>query len=236
MGRGIGQAFAELGANIAILDINTDVGEREAEKIQGLGVECFCLYCDVTDLKSLKNAAEETYKRFSHIDVMVNNAGVTRPGKLLDMDEEISGFYDVVNIDLHGMVNSTYFFGKRMRDAGRGGSIISITSICGQITPGSFYTSGYNVSKAGIDHFTRTMAVELAPHNIRVNAVAPGFTHTNFPMPPEMEATRNSKTPLGRMGEPIEVGAMCVYLASPAANQITGGVYLIDGGYAINHH
>ena len=234
IGRGIAQAFAELGANIAILDINREVGMQEAEKIQDLGVKSCCIHCDVTDMKSLKAAAEEAYARFDHFDVLVNNAGISRAGKFFDMDEELSGFYKVTNIDLNGMVNSTYCFGKRMRDAGRGGSIISITSICAQITPEDFYTSGYNVSKAGMDHFTRSMAIELAPYDIRVNAVAPGFIHSNFAMPPVLEESRKRKTPLGRMGEPIEIGALCVYLASPAANMVTGSVYVIDGGYMVN--
>lgn len=236
IGRGIGQAFAELGANIAILDINKEIGDQEAEKIKRLGVQCFATYCDVTDLKSVKKAAEETFKQFGHLDVLVNNAGVTKGGKFFDMDEELSDFYHVVHIDLHGMVNSTYHFGKRMRDSGRGGSIISITSIYGQTTPETFYTSGYNVSKAGVDHFTRSMAIELAPYDIRVNAVAPGFTHSNFSMTPDKEELRKSKTPLGRFGEPLEVGALCVFLASPAATQITGSVYRIDGGYASNNN
>jgi len=234
IGRGIGQAFAELGANIAILDVNREAGEREAESISNLGVKCVYIYCDVTDLDILKTAAEETYQRFGVIDVLVNNAGVSKVGRLLDMDEALRDFYDVVDIDLYGMVNSTYFFGKRMRDTGGGGCIISITSVCGRITSETFLTSGYTVSKAGMDHFTRQMALELAPHSIRVNAVAPGFTHSNFYMTPDMETRLSGKTPLGRFGEPLEVGAMCVYLASPAASQVTGGVFLIDGGYVVN--
>jgi 3-oxoacyl-[acyl-carrier protein] reductase len=203
----------------------------EALKKYGGKYEAFS--CDVTDLKSVRRVVKEVYDSFGNIDTLVNNSGVTAVGELLDMDEELSTWYQVLNVDLNGLVHMTYEVGKRMRDSGRGGSMINITSSAASIVHRSQAMSAYTSSKAAVTHFTHCMAVELGKYNIRVNALAPGFTHSDLSkhIPPGEVEKIVAQTPLSRFGEPIEVAAIAVYFASPASAQVTGADLVIDGGH-----
>jgi NAD(P)-dependent dehydrogenase (short-subunit alcohol dehydrogenase family) len=124
-----------------------------------------------------------------------------------------------------------------MREAGKGGSIINITSNAGATVVKGIDISPYAVAKAGANHFTRCMAVELGEHDIRVNAIAPGFTRAGFGANPGPELLRQveAQQPLKRMGEAIEIGALSVFLASPASAHITGEVIIVDGGYTLSN-
>ena len=124
----------------------------------------------------------------------------------------------------------------RMRDAGKGGCILNVTSNAAFIVNKTQAMSPYSSAKAAANHFTHCMAVELGKYNIRCNAIAPGFTNSELSrhIPKDQFAYINNQMPLGRFGEPIEVGALAVYLASPAAAQITGTVQVIDGGYILS--
>jgi len=215
LGFGIASAMAQQGANIAILC-------RDAAKAAEA----------IAELKPLGGK----YESFGGIDILVNNAGISCLNELLDMDEELSDWYAVINTDLNGTVHMTYEVAKRMRDAGKGGCIINVSSNAAYIVNKTQSMSPYSSAKAAVNHFTHCMAVELGKYDIRVNAIAPGFTNSELSkfIPKDKFDYINNQMPLGRFGEPIEIGALAVYLASPAAAQITGTVQVIDGGYILS--
>ena len=236
LGFGIASAMAESGADIAILCRDRAKAAEALAALEPFGGKYRSFDCDVTDIPSCLAAAKAVHDEFGDIDILVNNAGTSCFSELLDMDEELTDWYKVVNTDLNGIVHTTYAFGKGMRDAGKGGSIINITSNAAFIVNKTQPMSPYSSAKAAANHFTHCMAVELGKYNIRVNAIAPGFTNTELSrfIPEDQFAYINNQMPLGRFGEPIEIGALAVFLASPAAAQITGTVQVIDGGYILS--
>ena len=236
LGFGIAQAMAESGANVAILCRDRQKADEALEQLKPFGGTYMAFDCDVTSLPSVRAAAAEVAEKFGDTDILVNNAGVSCVSELLDMDENLTDWYNVVNTDLNGTVHMTYEVGKLMRDAGKGGSIINVASNAAFIVNKTQAMSPYSCSKAAVVHFTHCMAVELGKHNIRVNAICPGFTNTDLSqfIPKDMFDYINNQMPLGRFGEPIEVGALAVYFASPAAAQVTGTAQVIDGGYILS--
>ena len=236
IGLGIASAFAQQGADVAILCRDLEKAQEAVNALQKYDGRYQFFYCDVTDLQGVIAAADTVTDQFGTVDILVNNAGVSCVSELLDMDEELSDWYEVLNTDLNGTVHVTYAFGKKMRDAGRGGSIINIASNAAFIVNKTQPMSPYSSAKAAVSHFTKCMAVELGKYDIRVNAIAPGFTNTELSrfIPDDMFHYINQQMPLGRFAEPIEIGAMAAYLASPAAAQVTGTVQVIDGGYILS--
>lgn len=236
LGFGIATAFAQCGANVAILCRNKAKAAEALEELKQYGGKYMSFDCDVTDIKSVHAAAEKVTAEFGDVDILVNNAGVSCVNELLDMDEELTDWYNVVNTDLNGTVHMTYEFGKKMRDAGKGGSIINVSSNAAFIVNKTQAMSPYSSAKAAVNHFTHCMACELGKYNIRVNAIAPGFTNSELSkfIPKDMFTYINNQMPLGRFGEPIEIGALAVFFASPASAQITGTVQVIDGGYILS--
>ncbi len=236
LGLGIALAMAEQGANVAILCRDRQKAAEALEQLKPFGGKYMAFDCNVCDIKSVRAAAAEVAEKFGDVDILVNNAGVSCVSELLDMDEELTDWYNVVNTDLNGTVHMTYEFGKRMRDAGKGGAIINIASNAAFIVNKTQAMSPYSSAKAAVCHFTHCMAVELGKYDIRVNAIAPGFTNSELSkfIPKDMFTYINNQMPLGRFGEPIEIGALAVFFASPAAAQITGTVQVIDGGYILS--
>ncbi len=235
LGFGIASAMAQSGANIAIFCRDAAKAAEALNELKPYGTTCFSVSCDVTSLPSVRKAVAEAFDKFGSIDILVNNAGVSCTKSLLDMDEELSDWYKVINTDLNGCVHMTYEVAKRMRDGGKGGSIINITSNAGFMVNHGQPMSPYSSAKAAMNHFTHCMACELAPYDIRVNGIAPGFTNSELSVhiPPDNLKRINQQAVAGRFGEPIEIGALAVYLASPAAAQVTGTVQVIDGGYML---
>ena len=236
LGLAIASAMAQSGANVAILCRDRAKAAEALAELEPYGGKYMSFDCDVTDLKSVIALADQVTEEFGPTDILVNNAGVSCVNELLDMDEELSDWYKVLNTDLNGTVHMTYAFGKKMRDAGNGGCIINTTSNAAFIVNKTQAMSPYSSAKAAANHFTHCMAVELGKYNIRMNAIAPGFTNTELSkwIPKDQFDYINNQMPLGRFGEPIEIGALAVYLASPAAAQITGTVTVIDGGYILS--
>ena len=235
LGFGIASAMAQSGAHIAILCRNREKAAEALAQLQPYGGKYLSFDCDVTDRPSVRAAVAAVWAEFGGIDILVNNAGVSCTKSLLEMDEELTDWYTVINTDLNGCVHMTYEVAKRMRDAGKGGSIVNITSNAGFMVNHGQPMSPYSSAKAAMNHFTRCMACELAPYDIRVNGIAPGFTNSELSVhiPPDNLVRINQQAVAGRFGEPIEVGALAVFLASPAAAQITGTVQVIDGGYLL---
>ena len=236
LGLGIALAMAQSGADVAILCRDSAKAAEALKQLAPNGGKYHSFSCDVTDRASVRAAVAQVYDAFGQVDILVNNAGVSCVSELLDMDEELTDWYNVVNTDLNGTVHMTYEVGKRMRDAGKGGSILNITSNAAFIVNKTQAMSPYSASKAAVNHFTHCMAVELGKYDIRCNAIAPGFTNSELSrfIPRDMFDYINDQMPLGRFGEPMEIGALAVYLSSPAAAQITGTVQVIDGGYILS--
>ena len=236
LGMGIALAMAQSGANIAIFCRDSAKAKEAVSELAPNGGHYESFSCDISDMKSVRKAVSEGYEAYGNFDILVNNAGISCFNELLNMDEDLTDWYNVVNTDLNGTVHMTYEVGKRMRDAGKGGSIINITSNAAFIVNKTQPMSPYHSAKAAANHFTRCMAVELGKYNIRVNAIAPGFTNSELSkFIPENELSYIiNQMPARRFGEPIEVGAMAVYLASPASAQVTGAIMVIDGGYMLS--
>lgn len=233
IGLGITTAFMQSGANVAILCRNKESGDSAAESLKHNGGKCFCIQCDTGDFMSVKTAIAEVYKIFDHVDVLVNNAGVSTVCKFVD-DKELSEWTRVMNTNINGPAYMIYEVAPKMMDYGKGGSIINISSIGGSSLCGTMHhpKMPYHVAKAGLNMLTQGLAVEFGDYGIRVNAIAPGPTHSDLDndLPPQAHEKIKSDMPMHRFGEPIEIGALCVFLASPAGCQITGTVTNHDGG------
>ena len=233
LGRGIAQAFAECGANVAILCRNEESGKKAAAELAELGVKSFAVKCDVGDFDDVLAAKDAVAKEFDRVDVLVNNAGIDGKHGVFD-DERMEEFKRVMNVNLDGVAAMIQVFGQWMMDEGRGGEIINISSIGGQAIgdPRAHPMPSYNASKAALDHLTRHLAIVMGDYGIRVNSIAPGPTHSDLDagLPPSITQFIDETMPMHRFGEPLEIGALAVFLASPAAAQITGVVANHDGG------
>jgi NAD(P)-dependent dehydrogenase (short-subunit alcohol dehydrogenase family) len=233
IGRGITEAFAQSGANVVILCRNKESGLKVVEEISRHGGNYTCFRCDVSDINSVKLATKEIFGFIDHVDVLVNNAGVATTTPFLS-EEGLNEWHRVINTDLHGTANVIHEIAPSMRDKGLGGSIINISSVGGQRVSGSkdHHLAPYNVAKAGIDIFSKYLAVVLGDYGICVNAIAPGPTHSDLDkdLPSSVIEMIENDLPAHRFGEPIEIGAFCVFLASNAGCQITGCVLPHDGG------
>jgi len=238
IGRGITQAFAECGANVAILCRNLESGKQAVAELEKLGGKYTAIQCDQSEYESAKAAAAEVFKFFDNVDVLVNNAGIATTTPFLS-ENGLSEWHRVINTNLHGPANIVYEIAPKMVEAGKGGVIINITSVGGQRVSGSkdHHNSPYNASKAGVDIFSRYLAVVLGDHGIRVNSIAPGPIHSDLDkdLPPSFIEAIENDLPSHRFGEPIEVGALCVYMASDAAAMVTGVNWAFDGGLLCIH-
>jgi len=236
IGRGIVQAFSELGANVVILCRNGESGEKAVSELAGHPGKHACIPCDISVREDVLNAVEQTVKLFGGVDVLVNNAGVSTVGTMFG-DDDLKEWHRVIGTDLDGVAFTIQQFAKKMIQAGKGGSIINISSVGGVSTSYAKQhpKAPYNTAKAGVNHLTRYLAMELGDYGIRVNAIGPGLTHSDLDkdLPEEKVRSATAAMPTHRFGEPIEIGALCVYLASPAGNHVTGTVYLHDGGYSL---
>lgn len=235
IGFGIAQAFAQRGAKVAILDIDVEGGAEAARKLRESGGEHLFVECDITDRQMVRRAVDTVHSAFGGIDVLVNNAGVSAVKPFLDMDEELPEWHRVIDVDLHGPVNMTHAVGNKMRADRRGGLIINIGSVGGARCSGSkeMPAAGYVAAKAAINHLTVSWAIEFAEYDIRVNCIMPGPTHSRLDaqLTPEMRERNERSILTRRYGEPIEIGALCVFMASAEGAQLNGVVVPHDGGY-----
>ncbi len=233
IGLGISAAYAQSGANVAILCRNKESGNKAVEELRQYGTKCICVRCDVGHADEVKSAVAEIFEAFSGVDVLVNNAGTSSVSEFLK-DKDLSGWHSVINTNLNGPAYMIYEVVPHMIRAGKGGSVINISSIGGQQLGGArtHPMPSYHVSKAALDMYTRNMAIEFGDYGIRVNAVAPGPTHSDLDkdLPADALEKFEKLMPMHRFAEAIEIGALCVFLSSPGANQITGTVVVHDGG------
>ena len=234
LGRGISEAFAECGANVCVVCRRQEAADDAAAQIAGkYGVEAFGAACDLGDYVQIEALEDSVKARWDHIDVLINNAGIDNHYSIFD-DDELAEFKKVMDVNLNGVAAMCKFFGQWMADAGNGGSIINISSIGGQAIgdPRSHPMPAYNASKAALDHLSRHLAIVMGDYGVRVNVIAPGLTHSalDADLPPVVGDYVDNVMPAHRFGEPSEIGALAVFLASPAARQITGTVINHDGG------
>ena len=230
--RGIGRAIAlELaneGYNIALnYRTENEALETLKKEISELGVECYPVQGDVSKAEDSERMTKEIIEHFEQIDVLVNNAGITKDKLIQRMKEE--EFTDVINVNLVGTFNITKNVIKYMTKK-RYGKIINISSVVG--ISGNAGQSNYAASKAGIIGFTKSIAKELASRNITANAVAPGFIKTDMTnvLKDEVKETIEGTIPLKRLGTAEDVAKVVKFLASDDSNYITGQVINVDGG------
>lgn len=227
IGRAIAIAFARRGAAVAI-NFRRDAGQAEAvsAEIRELGGDCLLVQGDVAKREEAERIVQEVVKHWGRLDILVNNAGITRDRTLRKMTEQDWG--EVIAVNLNGTFHCTSAAVPAMMNQ-KFGRIINISSLVGQA--GAFGQANYSASKGGIIAFTKTLALELAKHNITANVVAPGYTSTDMvaTIPEDVAAKIKSSIPLGRFAEPEEVAQAAVFLAADA-DYITGQELNVNGG------
>ncbi|HEX3905294.1 MAG TPA: 3-oxoacyl-ACP reductase FabG [Polyangia bacterium] len=233
--RGIGRAcaltLAAAGADVAVGSSPSGVEQAASvcNEIRDLGRRAEAYACDVGTRGALKTMCAQVTDDFQ-VDILVNNAGVTRDGLFRRMDRE--AWDEVINTNLNSVFEITQHFIEAM--AGRGwGRVINISSIVGRI--GNFGQANYAAAKAGLIGLTKTLAREYARKGVTVNAIAPGFVKTRMldGVPDKALQSVLDITPVGRLGDPMEIGASVLYLASPSASFVTGHVLDVNGGMAM---
>ncbi len=251
-GRGLGRAIAltlaEAGADVTVVARTTNEIEETAERIRKLGHKALAIPTDVTHEDQVKRVVEQTLSQFGKIDILCNNAGtfIVRPvaampgvklpgwelaGDNWDKQQTLEEWHRVLDTNLTSVFLFAQAVGPHMMKQKKGKVINTSSTYAEQGTPSC---SAYCVSKAGLSVFTRCLASEWAPFNINVNAIAPGLINTEmiatFMDTPEKRKASLEPIPLGRIGEPREVGLLVLFLASDASDYLTGQIFTIDGG------
>ena len=231
LGRAIALALAEAGARVALGLRDKTADSGVVAEVEARGAQALPVQMDMSDPAQIARAVDEVVERFGRLDLLVNNAGIAPTNLALDVNEQ--DFDRTLAINLKGTFFACQAAGRVMKRQG-GGRIVNMSSQAGFVALPT--ESVYCMTKAGIAHLTKCLAVEWGPHGINVNAVAPTFIHTPGTEPalasPEFRAaTVENIAALHRIGEPPEVAGVVVFLASPAASLITGHTLLIDGGW-----
>ena len=233
--RGLGKAtaklFAEHGAKVAILDLNAD---QAAEAAADLGADHLGLACNVTDKAACEAAAAAVIAKWGRIDVLVNNAGITQPLKIMEIGP--ANYDAVLDVNLRGTLYMTQAVIPQMRGQ-KSGSVVNLSSVSAQRGGGIFGGPHYSAAKAGVLGLTKAMARELAPANVRVNAICPGFIATDITagkLTPQMMTTILDGIPMGRAGEAADVAGCALFLASDLAAYCTGTEVDVNGGSLIH--
>lgn len=228
IGRSIALQLAEEGYNVAVNYAgNKEKAEAVVAEIKDKGVEAFAIQADVANPDEVKDMIQEVVKQFGSLDVLVNNAGITRDNLLMRMKEQ--EWDDVINTNLKGVFNCIQKATRQMMKQ-RSGAIINLSSVVGAVgNPGQ---ANYVATKAGVIGLTKTAARELASRNITVNAVAPGFIVSDMTdaLNDDLKEQMKSQIPLGRFGEDTDIANTVAFLASDKAKYITGQTIHVNGG------
>jgi len=233
-GSGLGKAMATRFAANGIITLIVGRNEDKLKQsMQEIGENCHAMVCDVTNLAAIPDFVKSIVERFGQIDILVNNAGINQKKDFTEVTDE--EFQNVMMTNLSSVFTLSREVVKQMLKQGSG-SIINISSMAAQY--GIPKVIAYSASKTAIEGLTRAMAVELSPKGIRVNAIAPGFifsemTAKALDSDPERKAKVFGRTPMGKMGNPEDIGEAAYFLASDASKYITGVVLPVDGGNSI---
>ena len=233
MGKADALLFAKNGAKVTVADISQEECQLVVEEIEKSGGEALAVKCDVASEKEVEEMVKKTVDKFGKVDILVNNAGICQFKPFLEMTEE--EWKKTLDVNLKGYFLCAKACAKEMIKH-KSGAIVNIASVVmGQIGMGMAGLAHYSASKGGIAALTKTLALELAPYNIRVNAIAPGAIDT----PMAASAKADQKTleqtlaviPLHRMGKPEEIASTVLFLTSDASSYITGSIVVVDGGW-----
>jgi glucose 1-dehydrogenase len=231
IGRAIAVAFAREGASLTInYRSHPEQGKEAVEEIEKSGGKAISVQADVSEPEGVKDLIQQTVQEFGRIDVMVNNAGIEQKVPFLETPLEV--WEKVISVNLTGVWIGCQEAARQMVSQGNGGRIINVSSVHEDLPMPT--NSPYCAAKGGVRMMMRTIAVELAPHGITVNNIAPGAVETpinkNLDDHPEQRQELISEIPLGRIGRPEDVASVAVYLASDASSYSTGSTFFVDGG------
>lgn len=227
IGKEIAETFATQGATVIISDINAESCDVTTKEFTDKGLSAFGVPCNVTDSENVQEMVNKVLDKYGRIDILVNNAGITKDNLLLRMSE---GDWDaVLSVNLKGVFTCTKAVCKHMMKA-RKGKIVNIASIIGVV--GNAGQANYAASKGGVISFTKSVAKEFASRGITANAIAPGFIESEMTKKLSDKAREAifNQIPLGKLGSPKDVANVCLFLASPAADYVTGQTIIVDGG------
>lgn len=235
--RGIGfataDALSEAGAAVVITDMNGEAAKRAAAELSAKGRKISSATLDVTDPRAVERVHAEIVREMGRVDILVNNAGIAisnQPAEKMDDPTWLK----VIDVNLNGVFWCCRTFGRAMLEQG-GGNIVNVGSMSADIVNRPQEQAQYNASKAGVHHLTRSLAAEWAARNVRVNAVAPTYIETELTKfvydDPEMLKYWLGGTPMNRMGQPAEIAAVILFLASDASSLMTGSIVSADAGY-----
>ena len=227
IGKSIARLFAEQGAQVVIADILQDDIDKTVDEFTSEGLKAAGFQCNITSEEEVENFMKDIHNKFSSIDILINNAGITADTLLIRMKK--IDWDKVINVNLTGTFICTQKAAKYMMKQ-RHGKIVNVSSVIGFI--GNFGQANYAASKGGIIAFTKSVSKELASRNINVNAVAPGFIRTAMTdaLPEEIQQKYLENISLKRFGTPEDVGKLVLFLSSEDADYITGQTIIIDGG------
>jgi len=235
-GQGLGKemalALAEVGADVTVADLNLDTAKTTAAAVRRLGRKAIAIKADVTKINDVKRMTQRTLRSFGKIDILVNNAGVVNnyPAEKLSTRQ----WDKIMEVNVKGVFLCCREVGKVMIRQKKG-NIINIASMSGLVANRPQPQAHYNASKAAITMFTKSLAAEWAPYNIRVNAISPGYMGTAMVkrVLPKYGKHWMPLIPMGRIGQPEEIKGPVVFLASEASSYVTGAVLVMDGGYTV---
>jgi NAD(P)-dependent dehydrogenase (short-subunit alcohol dehydrogenase family) len=233
-GSGLGRQFAltlaEAGATVALAARRREKLEETAEAVRDIGGAALCLDLDVADSRSVGACLAELDERAGPADILINNAGIARQAFATDLTE--TDWDAVIDTNLKGVFMMAQAVARTMIKAGKGGSIVNVASILGlRVAKG---LAAYNVSKAGVIHLTKTLALEFSRYGIRVNALAPGYFVTEINQAEFEQGAAElirKRVPMGRVGDIEEIGGPMLLLASEAGGYMTGSIVEVDGGH-----
>lgn len=231
IGRAIALAYAAEGANVAVVYVGgKDAADATAEECRAHGVKAIAIACDVSVYAQVESLVSQVVEEFGSVDILVNNAGITRDNLVMRMSED--DWDRVISVNLKGAFNATKLVSSLMMKA-RKGRIISISSVSGLM--GNAGQANYAAAKAGLIGMTKSVARELAPRGVTVNAIAPGFIETDMTasLSDAIKTAATGVIPARRFGQPEDIAAAVVFLASDAAGYITGECIRVDGGMAM---
>ncbi len=228
IGKATAEKFATEGASVALWDMSREKGDAAVQNLVARNFTAEFYDVNVADYASVENAARKTMERFGRIDILINNAGITRDATLMKMSPE--QWKQVIDVNLTGVFNCTKIVAAFMAEKGYG-RIINAASVVGLY--GNFGQTNYVATKAGVIGMTKVWARELGKKGITVNVVAPGFIETEMiqSVPEKVLNSVTERTPLGRLGKTEDIANAYCFLASDDASFITGAVLSVDGGY-----